>query len=260
MKLIVSDLDGTLLNDEGKVSQKSIEVLREIKKRGYEIVIATGRSFNSANRIREEIGIEMYLICNNGANIYNKDGSLLKTNLIPVELSREIIKLLTKEKIDYKAFNNLDVYIPNFATIHEEIKNEHKLHYVEDINIIPELEKILIIEEDEQKIMQMKSLIEKFYIDDLEIVISSPDCLDLNMKNCTKKYGVELISNKLKIDKKDIMAFGDSGNDYKMLKYVGYPVAMKDSYMSTKDFENISYFRNEEDGVADYLEKFFLKK
>ena len=69
--------------------------------------------------------------------------------------------------------------------------------------------------------------------------------------------GVEFISKELGIDKKDIMAFGDSGNDYKMLKYVAYPVAMKDSYMSEMGIENVTEYSNDESGVARYLKKFF---
>ena len=53
------------------------------------------------------------------------------------------------------------------------------------------------------------------------------------------------------------MAFGDSGNDYKMLKYVAYPVAMKDSYMSEMGIENVTEYSNDESGVARYLKKFF---
>ena len=53
------------------------------------------------------------------------------------------------------------------------------------------------------------------------------------------------------------MAFGDSGNDYKMLKYVGHPVAMKDSFMSKIDFENKTDFTNDESGVAKYLQQYF---
>lgn len=259
MELIVSDLDGTLLNNNGIVTEKSIDILRKIKEKGYEIAIATGRSYNSAGKIRKIIDVEMYMICNNGANIYNKDGSILKTNLIPSSLGKEAIKILDEEKVNYKAFNGLDVYLPKYARIHEEIKNEHKLTFLEDFNILPDLEKVLIIEDDEKKLFRVKDLMFKHFKDNLEIVISSSDCLDLNMKNCSKKMGVKVISEKLGINSKNIMAFGDSGNDYKMLKFVGYPVAMKDSYMSTKDFKYKTYFTNDEDGVADYLERKFLK-
>lgn len=259
MKLIVSDLDGTLLNNESMVTEKSKEILKKIKEEGYEVAIATGRSFNSANKIRESIGIEMYLICNNGANIYNKDGSILKRNFIPLDLSKKIIDTLNFERISYKAFNGLNVYLPTYGEIYEEIRKEHNLFFIENSNSIPELEKILIIEDDEEKLFSIRDLMCKYFKDELEIVISSEDCLDLNMKNCSKKLGVEIISKALDIKVEDIMAFGDSGNDYKMLKFVGYPVAMKDSYMSTKDFKHKTYFTNDEDGVADYLERKFLK-
>ena len=53
---------------------------------------------------------------------------------------------------------------------------------------------------------------------------------------------MEYISQELKINPKEIMAFGDSGNDYKMLKFVGHPVAMKDSFMAKRDFENKTDF------------------
>lgn len=261
MKLIISDLDGTLLNNESKVTEKSKEVLRKIKERGYEIAIATGRSYNSARKIRADIGIEMYMICNNGANIYNKDGSLLKTNFIPVNLVKDTIKILEEHKINYNAFNNLEVYLPKYSKMHHEIKKEYKVIYVEDLEALPEIEKILIIEEDEKKLFSVRDLMTKCFSEVLEIVISSESCLDLNMKDCSKKMGVEVISKELGIDVKNIMAFGDSGNDYKMLKLVGYPVAMKGSYMATRDFiKHITYLTNDENGVADYLEKEFLSK
>ena len=258
MKLIVSDLDGTLLNNEGKVTDKSIEVLRKIKNRGYELAIATGRSFSSANKIRETIGIEMFLICNNGANIYNKDGSILKTLHIPSDLSKKIIKILDETKANYKAFDGNNVYLPTYAKIHEEIKKEHRLTFLEDFNVLPNLEKILVIEEEEKRLFEIKDLMHKYFEDELEFVISSEDCLDLNIKNCSKGMGLQVISQELKINPNDIMAFGDSGNDYKMLQFVGYHVAMKDSYMSTKNFKHITFLTNDENGVADFLIKKFL--
>ena len=106
-------------------------------------------------------------------------------------------------------------------------------------------------------IKAIKDLIHKNFDDELEIVISADDCLDLNIKGCSKKGGVEYISQELEINPKEIMAFGDSGNDYKMLKFVGHPVAMKDSFMAKRDFENKTDFTNDESGVAKYLQKYF---
>ncbi|MBS9775938.1 MAG: HAD-IIB family hydrolase, partial [Fusobacterium sp.] len=84
-------------------------------------------------------------------------------------------------------------------------------------------------------------------------------CLDLNVKNCSKRLGVKQIMEELKISSEDILAFGDSENDYKMLNFVGKAVAMKDSFMSKK-LNETTFLTNDEDGVADYIEKMILKK
>lgn len=262
MKLVVSDLDGTLLNDDSEVSNETIETIKKLKENGIEFAIATGRSFNSANKIRKKIGLEIYLICNNGANIYDKNGKMIKNNIIPANLIKKIIKFLTHNSIGYFAYDGTgqNFYIPKDMKIDPILLKDHTPHYIEnleDIAKLPDLEKILIIEENPEKIYEIKDLIEKNFENELEIVVSADDCLDLNIKGCSKKGGVEYISKELDIIPEEIMAFGDSENDYKMLKYVGHPVAMKDSFMSKRDFKNETDFTNDESGVAKYLQKYF---
>ena len=232
MKLVVSDLDGTLLNDDSAVSNETVEMIKRLKENGIEFAIATGRSFNSANKIRKKIGLEIYLICNNGANIYNKDGQLIKNNVMPAELIRKVIKFLTENNIGYFAFDGsgINFYVPADMEIDPTLLKEHIPHYIKnlkDIEELPALEKILIIEEDTERIYEIKDLIHNKFDSELEI------------------------------NPKEIMAFGDSGNDYKMLKFVGHPVAMKDSFMAKRDFENKTDFTNDESGVAKYLQKYF---
>ena len=121
MKLVVSDLDGTLLNDDSEVSLETIQAIKQLKEKGIEFAIATGRSFNSANKIRKKIGLEIYLICNNGANIYNKDGQLIKNNVMPADLIRKVVRFLTENKI----YKNLKKFFNFLLT-----------KYVKDVNII----------------------------------------------------------------------------------------------------------------------------
>ncbi len=287
MRLVVSDLDGTLLNDDSEVSLETIQAIKQLKEKGIEFAIATGRSFNSANKIRKKIGLEIYLICNNGANIYNKNGELIKNNVMPADLIRKVVKFLTENKIGYFGYGvteerfyvpeetvNLlshhyyvqnistgdNFYVPENTQVDPALLKEHTPHYIknsEDIEKLPALEKILIIEEDPERIYEIKDLIHDNFDDELEIVISADDCLDLNIKGCSKKFGVEYISKELEINPKEIMAFGDSGNDYKMLKFVGHPVAMKDSFMAKRDIKNKTDFTNDESGVAKYLQQYF---
>ena len=192
MKLVVSDLDGTLLNDDSEVSNETIEMIKKLKENGIEFAIATGRSFNSANKIRKKIGLEIYLICNNGANIYNKNGNMIKNNVMPADLIRKVIKFLTENNIGYFAFDGsgINFYVPNDMEIDAELLKEHIPHYIKnlkDIENLPALEKILIIEDNPERIYEIKDLIHKNFDNELEIVISADDCLDLNIKGFTNK-------------------------------------------------------------------------
>ncbi len=262
MKLIISDLDGTLLNKNSDVSENTIKVIKElVKTTDIKFAIATGRGYHSAAPIKRKIGLDIYMICNNGANIYDREEKIIGENFISEDLAKKMIKIFTENKIDYKGFKGLDLYMPEYGdVIDEDIKREHNLIVVKDIEKdVRELEKFIILNETKEVIDKVRKLMEENFSEELEIVLSSPVCLDLNVKNCSKKLGVEQIIKELDILPEDILAFGDSENDYKMLNFVGKAVAMKDSFMS-KRLEKTTFLTNDEDGVADYIEKIILKK
>lgn len=198
MKLVVFDLDGIFLNDDSEVSNEIIEMIKKLKENGIEFVIVIGRSFNFVNKIRKEIGLEIYLICNNGVNIYNKNGKMIKNNIMLVDLIRKVINFLIENSIGYFVFDGsgINFYVLNDIEIDVEFLNEYILYYIknlEDINNFFVLEKILIIEEDIERIYEIKDLVYKNFDNELEIVIFVDDCLDLNIKGCSKRGGVEYI-------------------------------------------------------------------
>lgn len=126
---------------------------------------------------------------------------------MPAELIRKVIKFLTEKNIGYFAFDGsgINFYVPADMEIDPTLLKEHIPHYIKnlkDIEELPALEKILIIEEDPERIYEIKDLIHKNFNDELEIVISADDCLDLNIKGCSKKGGVEYISQELEINPK----------------------------------------------------------
>ena len=141
MKLVVSDLDGTLLNDDSEVSNETIQAIKKLKDNGVEFAIATGRSFNSANKIRKKIGLEIYLICNNGANIYNKDGKMIKNNVMPADLIRKIVKFLTDNNIGYFGYDGTgeNFYVPENMEIDPILLKEHIPHYIRNLEDIEKL-------------------------------------------------------------------------------------------------------------------------
>lgn len=77
MKFVVSDLDGTLLQPDHKVSDYSIDIIKKLVDKNINFVIATGRGKQGVQDILNQLNLDIYLICNNGANIYDKKGKLI---------------------------------------------------------------------------------------------------------------------------------------------------------------------------------------
>src|SRR3712207_6896907 len=97
MKWIVSDLDGTLLNDDRTVGERTVQGIQNLVKKGFPFVIATGRGFASANTIRKKLGVPIYMVCNNGATIYS-DRKSTRLNSSHANISYAVFCLKKKKK------------------------------------------------------------------------------------------------------------------------------------------------------------------
>ena len=241
MKWIISDLDGTLLNDDRTVGIKTISGIRTLLKKGYPFVIATGRGFASANTIREKLGVAIYMICNNGATIYSPKGELIFENYIPVDIVKKVTAYLEKQRVDYRGFFQNYYFIPSYGR-KDEKRVEYKAIVLEREEDFQHLEKLLVVQEEIGK--------------DLTITLSSSECLDINSKNCSKATGVQKVASYLSLDLKDAIAFGDSENDFAMLASVGKAVSMKGTYAAQEKEYEVTEYSNHEDGVIRHLEKY----
>lgn len=255
MKFVVSDLDGTLLNSKSQVSDYTIKVINDLYNKGIPFAIATGRAYCSTKDIKDSIGIPMFMICNNGANIYDKDENLIYNSMIDENTVKEVVKILQEFKVDYRVFNDTHYYYPSYGVLDAK-RCEYVGEMLDDYNLYGEGDKIIMVEEDRELYQKVKDIVVEKFSSVLEIASSSQTCLDFNAKNCSKMAALKYILEHYDINPEEVVAFGDSENDYRMLSFVGHPVAMKDTYMSTK-IENISDYKNDEDGVARYLEKIF---
>ena len=141
-KVVVSDLDGTLLNSDQEVSELSKKVIRELHNRGIKFYIATGRAYPDAKRIMESIGIKIPLISANGGVINDVDGNEIYRDDLDEESKNIVLD------IDYMAVSDLihiNVYSDNrwFLTTEERKVNPFKEepHFTSEIRPIEELRK-----------------------------------------------------------------------------------------------------------------------
>lgn len=257
MKLIVSDLDGTLLNNQRVISEETKKILNKLNLKGIDFAFASGRGIESIIPYRNFLGINSYFICNNGASIYDKNENLIYESPIDEENVKKLIGYFRENNINFNGFYKDELFIDNCNKNKVvTLENQYKIVELEKMKYFPKMIK-LIIKGNEDFIISLKKEMVNLFSEFLDITISHPTCLDIVSIKATKGNGIKFISKELNISTSDIMAFGDGGNDLDMLKTVGHPVIMENSTSELKNSIKNQTLSNMNDGVAYYLKKYF---
>ena len=287
-KLIAIDLDGTLLNSYGIVSEKNKQALIEANKKGAEIVIASGRSTNSVKNIANDLGICNYIICGNGSLIYDlQHEEIIYDKFIDKKKALQIIEICEQNSIYYNIYTENMVIAKslnnNVLFYHQENANKPdskktKINLVQ--NIYDYVDKLqnqnilkITIRDNDNIIFNgiIRKLREIRDIDVLDVAHMSRKMIksgteevsleyyytEITSKNVDKWYAIEYLIDKLNINKEDIMTIGDNVNDKLMIENAGCGVVMGNSAPYIKEIANMVVADNNQDGVAEAVEKKF---
>ncbi len=264
-KLIVMDLDGTLLNEEGIVTQKTKKYLGKLKKEGYVIAIATGRILKSALIATDGAEFANYIVADAGAAVYKMQADNweeVDADLISRKIAEEIISEFDDEKFRHIDLCSKD-YINMFAT---KYFSENKVVRIFDDKdtIVRNIHKITHISAGFWKndfVKEYQKIFTKKYPElDIKIMQDSFDdvqWLELFNKGVEKYSGINKVAQMENIKNENIIAFGDGLNDIDMIEKCGIGVAMKNALIDVKEKANfITDKTNLEDGIIDFLQKY----
>ena len=288
-KLVAIDLDGTMLNHYGEISEKTKEIVKRCVEKGIKIVPASGRPIDSIKTIAEELGVNDYFIAGNGALVYDiQKNEMIYENYIKKEKILEIIKICEENSIAYNVytdkvilttnlkFNVLYYYKENLKKEENKRTNisivENMYEYVKNI----EKEKILKITICDENDSIFHSIIKKVReingIDVLDISHMSKKMIqqgteevpveyfytEISASDVNKWNAIKFLMEKLEIKEEEIIAIGDNINDKKMIENAGLGVAMKGSTPEIIEVAKEITDTNDNDGVAKILERYVL--
>ncbi len=288
-KLITVDLDGTLLNKYGEVSEYSKNIIKKLTDQGTLVVLASGRISESVLTIAKEIGANKYYISGNGSVLYDmQKEEIIYEKYLSKEKVLELIELCEKNSIYYNIYTessviakslNYNVAFYNYENTKKSSDKKTEINIVDDVyNYIKTLNtnkflKMTIC--DENKIV-FSSILRKVKdipdIDVLEVSHMSKKKIkmgtkeisvgyyytEISSKNVDKWYAIEEIMKKEKIAKEEVISFGDNNNDILMIKNAGLGIAMGHSNEQVKKVAKFVTKTNDEDGVAKALENIML--
>ena len=285
-KLIAIDLDGTLLNSYGEITDKNREAIKYAINKGIEVVLSSGRNVQTMKNMSEELGIEKFLIAGNGACIYDmKKETNIYESYIEKEKAIQIIKIckensiffniytnegIITESLNYnvKVFNNENNYKPNNKRTNIEIVSDIQTH-IQENNL--KILKIIIC--DDSKII-FNNIIEKLKnikgVEVLDVEHMSKKIIrvgteehkieyfytEVTNKDTNKWTAIKNLANKLKIKEEQIICIGDNINDYEMVKNAGLGIAMKNSALEKQNIADYVTEDNNSDGVGNAIYKY----
>ena len=259
--VVVTDLDGTLLNNQHQISGHTRRVLHNLCDHGKQLIVATGRHHVDVQGIRDALGLEIYLITANGAVVHDPGDRCIYNQTIPPQLAQELIEFPRPAELELHIYRGDEWLVaqesPELLAYHKESGFSYRLVDVlttdkESIN------KIFFVGEHEVLADLELQLLTRFG-DSLSIAFSTPTCLEAMQKGVNKGNAVKAVLNLMGRDLAEAIAFGDGMNDKEMLTLVGHGVVMGNAHSRLKETlpELPQALTNDEDGVADYLQQRF---
>lgn len=270
-KMFVSDLDGTLLNDENKISKENIEAIKELEAEGIKFVIATGRTKFILEDYLETVDYKMPLIWSNGSAVSGLQGEILYTEEISVELARKVISLAHAYKIDYMIHTleglvgeTTEGRLEGLKDYNANVKKEHRIPLKADKDLYDHLErynilKISLSTDNSEDLAVFQKVITQD-IEEVHAVFSDPRLLDINALNASKGQAVLNLAAKFNIEPHEIVTIGDNENDISMLEVCGLPLSLDNAGDHIKSFAKHITKDNNNSGVADGIRRFVLSE
>ncbi len=282
-KMIILDLDGTLLNDYKKISKENINLIkRAYNEKGIISVIATGRPLEYANEICNLYGncFTNYIIACNGAIIKNTETNeyihkvtftneeILNLRNIFLEENADYMLLYTDKQVisEEKKANALK----NSGIIANQ--KEIKLENIKDvIKSNPNLTNLLcLIGGDTLALENIISKLNKIkgidtpgicnYSRKAKTFSFESKYIDVMKEGCSKKNAIYILADKLGIKKEEIIVMGDGGNDISMFECAGLKIAMENAEEHLKEKADFVTASNNNDGVAKAIQKFVFNE
>lgn len=264
--LLVTDLDGTLLSTNHKVDDFTKKTIIDLYNKGVNIVIATGRSYYDAKRVKEDIGLPLAMITTNGASLYDENNNELFKYLLDEDIAYDIVNM------DYKKFGKdiiINIICEENWLVNEKIPEEHILNewteptwnYEEVLKSsvnTKEITKFFFFGKHEE-LEKLEKYILDNYGDRVNCAFTLPICFEIFSNKATKGNALLDLSKLRKFDLDKAVAFGDGFNDVEMLREVKKGYIMENAAQSlkdqNKDIEVIG--KNSDSAVAKKIKEIF---
>ena len=281
IKLIASDMDGTLLNDDHMISEENLKAIRKAQEMGRHFTIVTGRDYDTVKPYLEECNLKCECILSNGAEYRDINGNVIENVYMNKQSVKIVFDILNEAGLCIQLMTNKGSYVTNkesdkkaiidrFKLFNpkmneeeviefvEKFHTERGMKYIDDVYEIlesnVEVLKIVTFDNDEKLIANLKEKLKKSTSD---LAVASTFSNDIEISDIEAQKGLILAKTikKMGIDKSEVIVLGDSFNDYSMFTEFENSYAMENAIPEIKEIAKYITDSNNNDGVAKAIYK-----
>lgn len=266
-KMLVLDLDGTLTNSKKIITKKTKEAITKAALKGTVIVLASGRPSQGVEPLAEELHLKEiggYILPFNGGIIKDcRTDTIIYKKLLSENIKYQIAKIADKYCINvltYKNGNIIATGIDQYVALESKI-NGIKIEIVSDIanEIESDIPKFIFTDHD-YRLQVIEPYVKKELSGKANVFRSDPFFLEVVPIGIDKALSLARLLQILGMSKDEIICCGDGFNDISMIEYAGLGVAMENAQQKVKLVANYITLSNDNDGVAEVIEKFILNE
>ena len=271
-KLIAFDMDGTLLNSEKKISDKTVEAINKAIEAGKIVILNTGRCPAELKEYREVLPRLRYVNCVSGALVYDYEE---ERSIYESPLSEEEVKTLiqigkeTDEMVHLMDITSVvekdkvprmnDYYMGVYQSMYEEVTTQVDNIYDYYVGNPYSVHKLNIYHHSKAARDHTRKAIKEAGLE-LEMKDSGATGLEMNAKGIDKGTGLKQLCHHLGISIEETIVVGDADNDKEALETAGLAVAMGNAKESIKEISDVIVSDNDHDGCTEVIEKYILEE
>ncbi len=278
IKLLISDMDGTVLSSNQKIEQETIDAIKAAKEQGVDFAIATGRNYLNAKELTDQAGIVCPIIASNGARVMTREGEQLSATTLTAEQAQQIYSIISQYEVFFEMFCDQGLVTAQGATIdaaYDSLKDMsresdrakevldffYKRYYVnEDVKMIDgfrsfirnqagQVFKFISFSFDQDLMNKIWKEVEE-KVDGIYVTSSGHDNIEVMAVGADKGTAVKTLAKHLGVSIDEVAVIGDNLNDVPMFKVAGVAIAMGNGHEDAKAIAKHVTKTNDEHGVG----------
>ncbi|HEX2619083.1 MAG TPA: Cof-type HAD-IIB family hydrolase [Phototrophicaceae bacterium] len=269
IKLIAVDLDGTLLNSQHEMTEKTEKALKAAIAQGVKVVLATGKTRHSAEGIIKRLNLTTPGVYLQGLSVHYPDNSVRHQLTLTPDVLRRVITFAEDRGFDVVAYSGTRIMIRAASASATELTVDYGEPAPDVVgplqNIVDntQINKIIVVKRnDARKITALRWQL-SMQLDakkEARLTQALPDMLEILPPGASKGNGLKTLLKELDVKPEEVLAIGDGENDIEMIQLAGIGVAVGNASEKLKAIADYVVASNDEDGVAEAVERFAIKK